>query len=199
MGVKDMSACGNCGSSKICSCSFIPDGTTNTLTGDGKSYAPINYRPNNVPLPRPFGLLYRFGTQHFNALSVDIPIIFDRNDVDFSGGMVVPDVPGTGLSIDRLIAPVAGYYLISGVANIDNATSAGNDEVKIKKNGVTTLAVQIGSDDGGPRSLVVLDKLAAGDYLQLTVSCIGAADLNFNGISLDDTYPVFWAQWMRGL
>lgn len=201
-----MSTCGNCGSQQICTCSFISDGLV-TLTGDGRSYAPINYRPNNVPLPRPYGFLLKTSItdQIFPASSVEVPIIFDRNQTPFDGGMVVPPQQGGGLSIDRLVAPVAGYYLISGFAAIDTPAAAANDVVSIKKNGTTVLASQIGSMDRAPRSVVVLDQLAANDYIQLVVSTPAGGNSiteNQSGFALPsgcETSPVFWAQWMRAI
>lgn len=194
-----MSACRGCGQQQICTCSFASpcsDPNCVTLTGSGRSYAPFNFRPNNVPLPRPYGFIRRLGfNQVFPASSVETPIAFDDGTATpFSGGMINSAFP------DRLIVPVNGYYLIQGFANTDTPTAAGNDILSIKINGTTVLAGQIGAVEDG-KSLVLLDDLFVGDYIQLVLST--PAGGNTTTLQSDTTYgfvsaiPFLWAQWMR--
>lgn len=192
-----MSNCGNCGGQQICTCSFI-DGINAEVTGSGRVTRPINYRPTNVPLPRPYGLLINIGTQLIPGLTA-APISFNRNQSMFEGGMA-STVPAT-----KLTAPIAGYYLTAAFCNSDT-----NEGVAvIAKNGFTigvgtgTQTVLAGHPAGG-RSLMTLLALNAGDYLELWYTA-PAADTNIGlndqriSSGLPGNYAYLWAQWMRPL
>lgn len=196
-----MSACRGCGQQQICSCAFASacsDVNCATLTGSGRSYAPYNFRPNNVPLPRPYGFTRRIGlNQVIAASSVNVPINFDNVSANpFSGGMASSAQP------DRLTVPISGYYLIQAYVNTDTPAAVGNDILHILINGVTVLASQIGAVEGS-KSIVLLDDLTIGDYIQAALST--PAGGNTTTLQSDATFgfasaiPFLWAQWMRDL
>ena len=197
-----MSACRGCGQQQICTCAFASacsDPNCATLTGSGRSYAPYNFRPNNVPLPRPYGLIRRtsLSDQVIPASSVNIPIAFDgSNEVPFSGGMFSAALP------DRLTVPISGYYLINAYVNTDTPAAVGNDILHILINGTTVLASQIGAVEDS-KTITLLDDLTVGDYIQAAIST--PAGGNTTVLHTDATLgfincaPRLWAQWMRSL
>lgn len=202
-----MARCRNCGPG-TCSCDF--DSSDNaTQTGNGRSYAPINWRPTNVPLPRPFGHM-RLDDDPFDGVDVttvpastEMAIRFGADYVPFEGGMVNPSItPPTPQT--RLTCPVGGdgYYLAWGYASF---TRTGY-QLCIRKNGSEYLARQTGASNivtfqGNHRSVNTLIDMVAGDYLELVVisTSTAGAIINFDFGTRYNSFPQFWAQWMRGV
>lgn len=178
-----------------------------TLTGNGSTYTPYNFRPNNVPLPRPYGMVSRrgSGTQTITANTVE-KIVFTTDDTPFDGGMI--DLVGTptGLTVQQ-----EGYYLVYA-----QVTFNGNDAlfslIKTPHPAVTTDYEEIAQFDGfttyGTYSAVSLYPLAAGDVIEVRVRNLAGASvdiLSTSGAIPDPfpvnvaTYPYLWAQWVRPL
>lgn len=192
-----MANCGSCGNQQICTCFFI-DSANAEVTGSGRVTRPINYRPTNVPLPRPYGLLTKIGTQLIPGLT-SAPILFTNNATIFEGGMI------GGLPTTKLTAPVSGYYLTNAFCNSD--TNEGF--AIIAKNGFTpgvgtgTVTI-VGGHPAGGKSPVTLINMNAGDFLELWYTAPGAdttIGLNDQRIAsgLPNLFSFLWAQWMRPL
>jgi len=188
-----MSKCGNCGTtSEGCTCYFSSTSTA-IFTGNGRSYAGVNFRPTDVPLPRPYGQLSRKNTDQTIALSTTTAVVFDTAFTFFDGGMTdVVSFP------TRLTAPVDGYYLAIGFIN----SSGTNDRLFIVKNGTTNLESQIGVAVG-ERTTMTLINMVVGDYLELFVATASSGGITI--VRSDSTYPLstcyphFWAQYVRAL
>lgn len=175
--------------------------TCATVTGNGQSWAPINYRPNNIPLPRPYGQLYRANSVQTIAHNTTVAVSFDtEHEYLFAGGM-------TNLLAfpTRLTAPVDGYYLVHGAVNPDRDV-----QLFIRRNGdiaqtVAARAYENGVTTGGVLSIVTLVRMLAGDYLELYVfnnnALTNPVDLEVIAVAghFVSTFCQFWAQWMRDL
>ena len=187
---------------------LLPAPTCSTLTGNGRTSTPINYHPNNVPLPRPYGFIQRpDSTQSIlNGTSTAIIFQFENNGGFNGGGMA-----NIAATPTRLTAPVAGYYLTYGTFSYDG----GLIELSIAKNGSIVpagswIAHHQAMHTLGTLTATTLIDMAVGDYLELyarnftggTVTVLnagwgGAAPQPFPGIS--STPPTLWAQWIRPL
>lgn len=195
-----MSNCGNCGASTGCTCSFISNPSA-TVTGNGRTYAAINFHPNNVPSPRPYGELRRVGGSQVIPGSSIVAVIFDEVMSVFDGGSpgVMTNIPVTPT---RLTVPTGGdgYYLSFGYIMTDGNN---NPSVVIRKNGTINLEGQIGVSQPSEKQAMTLINMVAGDYLELVVytDVVGASVITTGGYVpfINDGYPVFWAQWVRPL
>lgn len=191
-----MSACGNCGGG-VCTCAFEDSSNAEAL-GIGAVYAPANFRPTNVPKPRPYGYMSRQLSDQTIPANLTTPIVFDSvAETPFAGGMI-----GTAPYNEfKVPANGAGVYLVYGFANFNSL----NVVLSIRKNGIDLLASQASPDDaivllsGGSRSLMTLVELDASDRLELVaVNGTGSASLiRFDITTFFTTFAIFWAQWMR--
>lgn len=195
-----MSNCGKCGGSTGCTCTF-GNNPSATVTGNGRSYAAINYHPNNVPSPRPFGQLFRKNSDQSCPINSSTAQVFDTFFAVFngSGGSMVnlPSYPS------RLTVPIggAGYYLVGTFACI---TFDINAYLVIRKNGTTYLEGQIGVPFGGfngELTTMALVDMVAGDYFESVLVTAGTGPVSINRSGAPFTggncYPHLWAQWMR--
>lgn len=197
-----MSNCGKCGGSTGCTCTFASNPSA-TVTGNGRSYAAINYHPNNVPSPRPFGQLFRKDSDQVVPINSSTPIVFDEHFSVFNGtgGSMVnfPAFPS------RLTVPIggAGYYQVAAFACI---TFDINAYLVIRKNGSTFLEGQIGVPAGGfngELTTMSLIDMVVGDYLEAVLVTAGTGPVTINRFGAPfaavstDCYPHFWAQWVR--
>lgn len=181
-----------------------PAASCATLTGNGRTYAPYNYRPNNVPLPRPYGHIRRADSDQIIAAGGSTPIIFEYDDTRdfpagdfFSGGMTDIVAQPT-----RLTAPVDGYYLIGGTFSYEDGIA----RLEFVKNGNLVITVHTGNTDPGTISAMTITALAAGDYITMNANNPSAGPIvvlvnmlpnPFLGVSA--THPQLWAQWVRPL
>lgn len=189
-----MSNCGRCGSSSSssgCTCFFVGNATAD-LTGNGRSYAGFNFRPTNVPRPRPYGQLARQFSDQIVGAFVRTEVVFDSET--FPGSMTSIVTAPT-----RLTAPISGYYLASWFV-----TSNGVDETLVMlKNGIQILEGQSGAAVGD-RSAMTMIQMLATDYLELQITTVATpvtivrTDPSPNPV-LPVCYPHFWAQWVRPL
>lgn len=175
--------------------------TCTTLTGNGKTYAPINYRPNNVPLPRPYGDIIRSTDQAIAASTVTF-ITFDTSLTPFSGGMIDLTADPTALTV-----PVEGYYLVSYTLSAkDNLMT-----LSIQKIGIETMSIAFqqmyGILPGATYSAVTLIHAAAGDKFKIQIASeAGPGGTVFKDYftttlpnSHGNTFPRLTAQWMRAI
>jgi len=191
-----MANCGSCGSQAICTCYFV-NGENATVTGTGRNTRPINYRPNGVPLPRPFGMLIRdSGTQVIPALTF-AQVVFDTDPIDFASPMTPTVFPAA-----QLTATQDGIYLAGGFVDIPDT---GDGEFYMLKNGALTSTVTMTSGKAvGGRTLLTIVDLLDGDTLELQWHSgsvdqeIELTDLRTSSV-VPDPHPYFWACWMRGL
>lgn len=174
-----------------------------TVSGSGQSWAPINYRPNNVPKPRPFGLVTRRGAGQSVTAGASAAIIFTHSqDAVFAGGVV-----NLTTSPTRLTAPQDGFYLVSGFCVVDRDLCS----LQVRKNGLLFLASHGSSGLGfiAPSAALTVNslvRLISGDYLELVVVNTGGSTLltkslfqePFEFTATPEANPQFWMQWMRG-
>lgn len=212
-----MSTCGNCGGSSItCTCYFIdgcaPDAGGEACahtTGNGSTSAPINYRPENVPLPRPLGFIGRetSGSQAIGA-NATAAVIFDTDFFDDPtvGAEIFMDTPMVNLvgAPTRLTATSDGYYITHGYIN----ATGENYYLRIRKNGTEYLGNQEGVEqsDGAllssTTSLMTIVSMVVGDYIELVVTSRGTAVTILTGFDIsipEDSVALFFAQWVRAL
>lgn len=161
-------------------------------TGNGRSYAPVNFRPSNVPLPRPYGFVSRNDDQVFAASSVNAPIVFNEDETPFAGNMV-----DLGTSDDRLFIPEDGYYLTYGTIRT-LTPGTGGDILSVRLNGLTNLVSNTGALDDCFKWVMTLVELAAGDFIQLVLTTPAGGNTTTDNL-FGNFPPLFWAQWMRGL
>lgn len=192
-----MSNCGKCGGSTGCTCAFGSNPTA-TVTGNGRTYAAINYHPNNVPSPRPYGQIKRLNSDQVIPISSVTPVVFDTFFSVFEGSHGGSMVNLTTYP-SRLTCPVGGngYYLAAGFVR---TSGDNNDILSLRKNGVTNLETQIGTSPG-ERCVTSLIDMVAGDYLELVINTASTGGVTV--IRVDSSYinsdchPHFWAQWVR--
>lgn len=190
-----MSKCGNC-KNKTCTCQLNGDGTTTKTLGLGTTYSPLQVRPIS-PNYRPVGFAARTDYMFFGA-NTNIPIPFMASDVHVSTAV---DMWNSSLPT-RLTAPIAGLYLIGGMAGQQNDGSfAQVVQVWIVKNGVVgSPLVKRSMNTGGAGLLNInmdvctLVRLVATDYIELYIR----SNQSDNGpISASPSaYPFLWANWM---
>jgi hypothetical protein len=79
----------------------------------------------------------------------------------------------------RLIAPVAGWYVVTGVATWDTVGGLTSAFISVLKNATTTERYRgssLGKTVGGDSQTVTAElQMAAGDYVEIQVICVGAA------------------------
>lgn len=196
-----MANCGNCNQRLNCTCYFISSDNAN-LSGAGRIGAAYNFRPSNVPLPRPYGHYFRNLSNFTLPASTDTVILFDSvGETPFAGGMVDPNTSAAN-NQGRLICPAngAGIYLTSGFASINQQ----NVVLFIRKNGTDFYGGQnSGASTGGfsiSRSVNAMVEMVPGDYLELVARVGGtpASTIRFDFNTFFNAIPNFWAQWVWG-
>jgi hypothetical protein len=84
---------------------------------------------------------------------------------------------------DRLTAPVAGYYLISGTVAFDN-NATGTRQVQIEINSTTTIQVTNANTAGFTfLSVTAIYQMAAGDYARLLAYQTSGGALNVRALA----------------
>ena len=167
-------------------------------TGSGSSYAPYNFRPSNVPLPRPYGFLINLegiSPQIIGPSASNEPLVFTHDESPFEGNM-----DDLSASNNRLFVPLDGYYLVYGFAATNLLAGSGIDVVSLRRSGVETLSSHTGSIVEGGKWVMTIARLVAGDYLQLTLSTLAGVTTEIETSWTNSlSQPHLWAQWMRGL
>lgn len=191
-----MSNCGGCNASSTSGCTcFFTSNDTAVLTGNGRSYAGFNFRPTNVPLPRPYGRLHRTGSEQVIPAGNVTAVVFNQEFSTFEGGMT-----NIAASSTRLTAPADGYYLAAGYITSNNSA----DRLFIVKNNATVLEGQTGAAVGD-RSTMTFINMTAGEYLELFVATSSQITIKHTDVyplgfgQFETCYPHFWGQWVRPL
>ena len=179
-----MARCG-CTTFPTCSCVLVGDGTSVTFVGSGAGVAPYRLRVTGIPQPRPYGIAYRI-TQQAMTGSDDV--------ITFDNGIGTPaSEPTTMWNVanpTRLVAPVAGLYLINSSVRTDDtggffSTSTGTQRARqrIRLNGTTMIASRNNAlkqpaivNQNGNYSLMTIYRLAANDYVEMTVQLTAMVD-----------------------
>lgn len=196
-----MSNCGNC--KKTCSCQFQGDGVSTAVLGIGATYSPYQTRLVS-PTYRPVGAALGLAVVQTITLNTDTALTF--NESIFNGAYALfPASPEINMwdpvLPTRLTVTVGGLYLISGAAHQAIPGSGSFWHVWAAKNGLPgaplvkrTVSTQTGGgafpgNDTAYNSVIVLDRLVAGDYLELYVRSSVT-------VSMSDQVSTFTAQWM---
>lgn len=192
-------ACRGCANTQ-CSCFTANSATVNKL-GNGSQYSPFTFRPNNIPTPRPFGILNGFtdaptiDNAAYTGFGASTP------DLDLGGNMVTGN--GTNLT-----ARANGLHLVGiQTMSVGQAIADLNDGFFIRRNGVQVSGVTFahtGTTFSGQTIMMTtttLLDLNTGDLLDLFVDRMAGAGT----IALDPNIaagigtPVrLWAIWMGG-
>lgn len=190
-------ACRGCANLQ-CGC-FAASSDTVTNRGNGSQYAPFTFRPDNLPSPRPFGVMYGNVDQNLDNATYT-GFAATTPDIDLGGNMITGNATSLTCRFDGI--HIIGIQTISA----GQAVADLNDEFTIRRNGskVSTITfahtASVFAGQAIFMSTTTLLDLRVGDTLDLFIDRVSGAgnvviDTTATGVG---SVPRLWAVWMGG-